>query len=123
MTSCAVAALLGPEQRGFLLRPPDEQDPFGAASRLEGGQVLVHHVVFALPPGKVHPRDPLPPGEAVHRSGETVGDPGQRGGRGNLQAQLPLHIAQQPARVLQLRDIDIEIHPVDALHLEDHMLG
>ena len=119
----AVAALLGPEQRGFLLRPPDEQDSLGAASRLEGGQVLVHHIVFALPPGEVHPGDLLPLGETVHRRGETVGDPGQRGGRGDRQAELALHIAQQAARVLQLRDIDVEVHPVDALHLERHMLG
>jgi hypothetical protein len=119
----AVVALLGPEQRGFLLRSPDEHDPLGAASRLEGGQILVHHIVFALPPGKVHPGDLLPRGETVHRSGEPIGDPGQRGGRGDRQAQLTLHIPQQPARVLQLRDVDIEIHPVDALHLERHMLG
>ena len=86
-------------------------------------QVLVHHVVFALPPGEVHPWDLLLFGEAVHRRGETVSDPGQRGGRGDLQAQLALHIPQQPAGVLQLRDIDVEVHPVDALHLERHMLG
>jgi hypothetical protein len=54
-----IAAFLGPEQPGFLLRPADEQDPFGAASGLEGGQVLLHHVVLALPPGEVHPRDLL----------------------------------------------------------------
>ena len=118
-----IAALPGPEQRGFLLRPPDEHDPFGAARRLEGGQVLVHHIVFALPFGEVHPRDLLTLGEAVHRRGETIGNPGQRGSRGDRQAQLALHIPQQPAGVLQLRDVDVEVHPVDALHLERHMLG
>src|SRR5688572_25302271 len=34
-----------------------------------------------------------------------------------------MQIADQPRRVLQLRDIDVEIHPIDALHLEPHMLG
>ena len=118
-----VAALLGPEQRGLFLRPPDEHDSLGAARRLEGGQVLVHHIVFTLPPGEVHPGDLLLFGETVHRRGETVSDPGQRGRRGDRQAQLTLHIPQQPAGVLQLRDVDVEVHPVDALHLERHMLG
>ena len=85
--------------------------------------MLVHHIVFTLPPGEVHPWDLLTLGETVHRRGETVSDPGQRGRRGDREAKLALHIPQQPARVLQLRDIDIEVHPVDALHLERHMLG
>ena len=114
----AVAALPGPEQRGLFLRPPDEHDSLGAARRLEGGQVLVHHIVFTLPPGEVHPRDLLLFGETVHRRGEPAGDPGQRGRRGDRQAELALHIPQQPAGVLQLRDVDVEVHPVDALHLE-----
>jgi hypothetical protein len=118
-----IVALLGPEQRGLLLRPPDEHDPLSAARRLEGGQVLVHHIVFALPFGEVHPGDLLPLGETVHRRGEPVSDPGQRGRRGDRQAHLALHIPQQPAGVLQLRDVHVEVHAVDALHLERHMLG
>src|SRR5574338_1103520 len=34
-----------------------------------------------------------------------------------------MQIANQPTRVLQLRDIDVQIHPVDAPYLEPHMLG
>jgi hypothetical protein len=34
-----------------------------------------------------------------------------------------MDIADQPSGVLQLRDIDIQIHPVDTVHLELHMLG
>ena len=39
------------------------------------------------------------------------------------QAQLALHIAQQARRELQLRDINVAIHPVDALHFKHHMIG
>ena len=118
-----ITALLGPEQPDLFLRPPDEQDSLGAASGLERRQVLMHHIVFALPPGEVNPRDVLTAREATDLRGEAVGDPGQRGGRGDRQAHLPLHVTQQPARVLQLRDVDVQVHPVDALHLERHMIG
>src|SRR5260370_11541964 len=47
----------GPEHCVLLLRPADEQHPLGPAGRLETGQVLVHHVVLALPPGEVDPGD------------------------------------------------------------------
>ena len=77
----AITALLGPEQPGLLLRPPDEQDSLGAASGLERRQVLMHHIVFALPPGEVNGRDVLTAREATDLRGEAVGDPGQRGGQ------------------------------------------
>jgi len=34
-----------------------------------------------------------------------------------------MHEADQPGRVLQLRNIDVEKHPVDALDLKPHVLG
>jgi hypothetical protein len=40
-----------------------------------------------------------------------------------LTMPLALHISQQARRELQLRDINIAIHPVDALHLEHHVIG
>jgi hypothetical protein len=115
-----VAALLGAEQGRLLLRSPDEQHPLGGG---ELGQVFVHHVVLALPLREVDPRHTVDPGEPMHRGAERVGDLRQRRGRGDRQPQLPMQIADQSLRVLQLRDIDVEIHPVDALHLEPHMLG
>ena len=118
-----VAAFLGPKQRRLLLRPPDEQHPLGVTGRLERGQVLVHHVVLALSLDEVHPRHPLVTGEAAHRGAERVGDPGQRCRRSDRQPQLPVDVADEPGRVLQLRHVDVEVHPVDALHLEDHVLG
>ena len=119
----AVAALLGPEQRGLLLRPADEQHPLGPPGRLERGQVLMQDVVFALSFREVDPRDALIAGEPADRGSEPVGDLRQRRGGGDRQAELPVHVTHQPAGVLQLRDIDIQVHPVDALDLEHHVLG
>jgi len=73
-----VVPFLGPEQRRLLLGPADEDHALSAPGRLEPGQVLVHHVVLALAPGEVHPRDLLLAGETVDRGGEAVGDLAQR---------------------------------------------
>ena len=64
-----VAALLGAEHRGLLLRPADEHHPLRRGEPLE---VLMHDVVLALTLGEVHPRDALGLGEPVHRRGEPV---------------------------------------------------
>ena len=115
-----VAAALGAEQPGLLLRPPDEQHPLLAG---EPGEVLVHDVVLALALAEVHPRHLLIAGEAAHRRGERVGDLPQRRGRGDRQPELALDVAQQPTGVLQLRHVDVAVHPVDALDLEHHVIG
>src|SRR5580765_7628388 len=94
-----VTATLGAEQRGLLLRPPDEQHPLVAG---EPGQVLVHDVVLALALHEVDPRHPLIAGEAAHRVAERVSDLPERGGRGDRQPELALDVAQQSAGVLQL---------------------
>lgn len=116
----SVPTLLGPEQRGLLLRPADEHHPL---LRGERGQLLVHDIVLALALHEVDPRDALGVGEPVHRRDEPVGDLGQRRSRGDRQPQLPVHIAHQARRVLQLRLIHIQIHPVDAFHLEPDVTG
>jgi hypothetical protein len=85
--------------------------------------VLVHDIVLALALGEVHPRHLLVAGEPAQRGAERVGDLSQRGGGGDRQPQLALHIAQQPGRELQLRNIDVAVHPVDALDLEQHVVG
>ena len=115
-----VAAFLGAEQGRLLLRPPDEQHTLLGG---EAGQVLVHDIVLALALGEVDPRNTAGAGEPAYRGAERVGDLGQRRGRGDRQPQLPVHVAHQAGRVLQSRHVDVQIHPVDAIHLEHHMLG
>ena len=83
----------------------------------------MHHVVLALSFDEVHPRNLLRRCETMHLTGEPVGDLGQRCGRGNREPELTLHVAEQPTSVLQLRHVDVAVHPVDALHLEPHMIG
>jgi hypothetical protein len=114
-----VAALLRPEHHSLLLSPPDGQHPLlGGETR----QVLVHDVVLALTLDEVDPRHTLLTGEAAHRRAEAVTDRRQRRGRGDRQPQLAVHEPHQPRRVLQLRHVDVEIHPINALHLEHHMI-
>jgi hypothetical protein len=83
----------------------------------------VHHVVLALALAEVHPRHPEVPSEAAHRRAERVGDLPQRRGRGDRQPELALDVAEQPAGVLQLRHVDVAVHPIDALDLEHHVIG
>jgi hypothetical protein len=88
----------------------------------EPPQVLVHHVVLTLPPGEVDPGHLLVAGEPVYRRAEPVADLGQRRGRGDRQPQLPVYVGDQTSRVLQPGDVDVAVHPVDALDLENHMI-
>lgn len=113
-------AFPGAEQVGLLLRPTDEQHPLRAG---ELGQVFVHHIVFASPLSETNPRQLVIPGKAVHRRTERISDLRQQCRRSDRQPQLPLQIADQPRRELQLQDIDVQIHPVDTLHLQAHVLG
>ena len=83
----------------------------------------VHDVVLALALDEVHPGHLLVAGEAAHRRAERVGDLPQRCGRGDRQRELALDVAEQPTGVLQLRHVDVAVHPVDTLDLEHHMIG
>jgi hypothetical protein len=116
----SIAPLLGAEQPGLLLRAADEQHPLGAGERR---QVLMHDVVLACPLNEIDPRHPALASEPTQRRGEPITDLGQRRGRGDRQPQLTVHIGDQPGRVLQPWHINVEIHPVDALHLEHHVIG
>ena len=83
----------------------------------------MHDLVLALPLDEVHPRHPLISGEPAHRVAERISDPPQRRGGRDRQPQLALHISQHTRRELQLRDINVAIHPVDAPHLKHHMIS
>ena len=41
---------------------------------------------------------------------------------GHRQAKLAVHVANQPAGKLQLGHVHVQVHPVDALDLEHHVL-
>jgi hypothetical protein len=102
-----------------VLRSTDEHHPLLGRERR---QMLVHDVVFALTPNELDHRHSMVAGVAADPRGERVADLPQRRGRRDRQPQLPVHEPHQPGRVLQLRHEHVEIHPIDALDLEHHMI-
>jgi hypothetical protein len=102
-------ALFGPEHRVLLLRPPDEQHPLRAPGRLERGQVLVHHIVLALAPGKVDAGDAVRAGEGGQPAGEVPAHRGDHRGRGDRLAQVAMDERQQPLHPLQLGHIQVAV--------------
>ncbi len=79
-------------------------------------------VVLALASGEVHQRHLVLGGEPVDVRDEGLADRVHQRGRGELVPQVGSQEADHPERVLQPRLIHVEIHPVDALHLEVHVL-
>ena len=115
-----VAAFLGAEHPGFLLRPADEQHPLVGG---EAGQVLVHHVVLALSLDEIDDRDPALTGERLDRGDERFGDRRENRAGDHREAQMmPDEPGHRPG-MLQPRLVHIAIHPVDRLDLEHRVPG
>ncbi len=119
-TGDRVAALLSAEHRGFLLSPAQEQH---ALVTLEAGQELVGQIIFALPLGKIDDRHTLIGGEAVQLGDELPADRLQQRRRGERLAPVLTQEEDHSPDELQLGHEDVEVHPVDALHLESHVFG
>ena len=116
-------ALFGPEHGVLLLRPADEQHPLGPPGRLERGQVLLHHVVLALAPGKVDAGNAVHLGEGIQPRDEVPAHRGDHRGRRDRLAQMAMDERQQPLHPLQLRNVQVAVHPVNRFDLEQHMTG
>jgi hypothetical protein len=115
-----VAPLFGTEDPGLLLGPTDEQHPLRT---LGSGQVLMHDVVLALTLHKIDQRHSVRTGVAADPLNEVLAHRRhQRGGR-DLKPPLPGQEPDDLSDALQLRDIDVQIHPVEGLDLEHHVLG
>lgn len=110
----------GAEHVRLLLGHPDEDDLVGTG---ESGQVLVHDVVLALPLGEADHRDVVRGGIASDVGDELAGHRGNESGRGDGEAPVPHEVAGHLTGALQLGDVDVEVHPVDALDLEQHVLA
>ena len=111
---------LGAEHRVLLLRTPDEHHPLRCGEAL---QALLHDVVLPLTPGEVDPLNALGLGEPMHSAGEPVADLAQRRRRRDPHIEPAAQVADDPGRVLQLWLVHVQIHPVDALHLEHRVFG
>ena len=122
VASC-VAAFLGREHGGLLLRTADEHHALSPAGRLEQGELFVHHVVLALTLHEIDPRDQVRGGERMDLFVEPVRDRSQRNPRGNRQPEMMPDVADHSADVLEPWLVDVAVHPVDALQLETDVLG
>ena len=115
-----VAALLGAEHPRLLLGAADEQHPVRAG---EAGQVPVRDgvLVLALAEGQ----QVQSPGrdEVMDVRHERLGDRRHQHRRRVLVPAVADEERRDPAAVLQLRLVDVEVHPVDRLDLENHVLG
>lgn len=114
-----IAALLRAEHGRLLLRLADNEHPLPPFRRQA---IRQHEVLFAFPFAKRHQRHALPLGESLHISDEGIADRlHQRRRRKRRPAMKPKEV-RHASIILQPRLIDVEIHPVDALHLQRHML-
>jgi hypothetical protein len=110
----------GVEDSSFLLGPADEQHSLRA---LGSGQVLVHDVVLALTLAEVNHRETVIDGVTTNAGDEVLAHRRhQRRGR-DLETPMPGQKPDDLSDTLQLRDIDVQVHPVDGLDFEHHVLG
>jgi hypothetical protein len=115
-----VAASLGAEHRRLLLGPADEQHPFGVG---KPGQVLVHHIVLALPLDEADHRHTPLPGERGDRRDERLRDWSERRRRRQRITQVVVNEPDQRPRMLQRGHVHVAVHPINALNLQRHMMG
>jgi hypothetical protein len=114
-----VVSSFGVEDSSFLLGPADEQHSLRA---LGSGQVLVHDVVLALTLAEVDHRETVIDGVATNAGDEVLAHRRhQRRGR-DLETPMPGQEPDDLSDALQFRDVDVQIHPVEGLDLEHHMV-
>ena len=83
----------------------------------------MHHIILTLTLAEVDQRHLLLGREPAHRSVERLGHRRQRSRRADLAPELTTQVPDQPQLPLQLRNVGVQIHTVDALHLEEDMIG
>ena len=114
------ATALRPGDLCLLLRLADVKHAFASREPL---QVLLRDIVLALPLLEAHQINAVAIDELLDAAQERLGHRrnGRRRGIGLLAmlAQVP----DDPAHALQEWDVQIEIHPVDPLQLEGHMIA
>jgi hypothetical protein len=110
-----ILALLGAEDGRLLLGLADEQDPFGL---VKARQVLSGDVVFALLLGEGDYRDGACGGEGVDGLDESIADGGEQGRGGDEVSAVVAEEADHAEVALELGDVDVEVHAVDALDFQ-----
>ena len=114
-----IPPLFGPKDTGFLLRLSDEQH---ALLALERREVLLRDVVLPLALLERHQIDPFRVDEALDGVDELLTHRRHHHRRRDARPQLRLHEPDEPSARLQRGDVRIQIHPVDGLQLEGHVI-
>ena len=84
---------------------------------------VVHHVVLALPLREMDHRDVAGLGVVADRGDELPVHRGHQRGRGDREPPVAHQVPRDLPGALQLRDEDVEVHPVDALDLEPDVIS
>ena len=82
----------------------------------------MHHIVLALPPGEVDPRDAASLGEGPQPRREVPAHRGDHRGRGDRLTQVAVNEAHHALRPLQLGHIQVAVQTVARFELEAHVI-
>ena len=108
----------GARHSGFLLGDADKDH---ALVRLESAQSVLQDIVFAQAFLKANDPGCLALGKVEHLATKPLGHGHRFLGRGKPMAHVAAEIGRHSFRAGQLRYIEVEIHPVDALQLQGDM--
>jgi hypothetical protein len=120
LPAVGAAALLGTKDRDLFLGFTEEQNPFGS---LKVASIFRRNIVLALSLLEVNDRDVVLRQEVIDLPQKRVRhDSHQGGGSNGLAAMKPEKTSRLLFR-LQLGLIDIEVHAIDALDFQGHMVA
>ena len=108
-------APLGAHHPRLLLGLADIEHAFGG---LEAPQILLRDIVLALSLGETHQIDAFVLDELLDATNERLGHRRHRVRRGEPLTPVLAQISDRGPDRLQVRHIDVEIHPVDGLDLQ-----
>lgn len=114
------AATFGAHDAGLLLCPPDVEHALNGVELL---QVLLRDLVLALVLGKAHHLHALLGDKALDGSHEGLGLRCHPGGRSEALTQVAAQVPHDTTDALQLRHVDVQVHPVDALAFEHDVVA
>src|SRR4030095_7608572 len=119
-SSPVVPPPLGVEHRRLLLRLADEQHSFRLREFLQIGS---SNVVLSLPFAELHDRNALSPGERFHGGNERLANRVHQHAGSELVTTMKAEETGNAALPLQWPHVVVQVHPVDSLDLQGHVIG
>src|SRR5215510_9091507 len=116
--SSTIGPFLGPKHRRLFLSFANEDDPF---LPVELRHTLFGDIVFAFPLAKLHDRNLVVFYETLDCRNELLADRSHQRRRGD--GLFPM-VPEEPhgsVDMLQARNIEVQIHPIDAFHFQSHV--